>query len=148
MTTPRQPRPWSSLSEEELDEVNYLLRATGNAPVVPDVEDDLDDDDLEADTDLPMSVVTATTTTTTAPFRPASSIGSTVATVVHIHQPNRPTKNVIFYPDKQPLTSYHNVIKVTPTVLLLNLWTQGTLLRHINSLRRYPRNHGQDHLGH
>ena len=116
MTTPRQPRPWSSLSEEELDEVNYLLRATGNVPVTASVEDDLDDD-LDADTDLPMSVVTATTTTT-APFRPASSIGSTVATVVHIHQPNRPTKNVIFYPDKQPLTSYHNVIKVTPTVLL------------------------------
>ena len=113
-----QPRPWSSLSEEELDEVNYVLAATNNIPaasstIAPTIctTTDLDDDDR------PLSGITSTTAH--SHFRPSSI--ATTATIVHIQgqqqrgsSPVRQVKknHVIFY-DSPLAPTYHTVIKVT-----------------------------------
>ena len=109
------------MSEEELDEVNYILAATNNIPATSSTiappttimsTTDVDDDDR---------ALSGITSTTASHFRPSSI--ATTATIVHIqgqqHQqqqapsPVRQVKknHVIFYDSLAP--SYHTVIKVT-----------------------------------
>ena len=107
------------MSEEELDEVNYILAATNNIPstsstIAPNTivsTTDLDDDDR------PLSGITSTTA---SHFRPSSI--ATTATIVHIQGQQQPQQapspirqvkknHVIFYDSLAP--SYHTVIKVT-----------------------------------
>ena len=106
------------MSEEELDEVNYILAATNNvaastiAPTTIHSTTDLDDDDR---------ALSGITSTTASHFRPSSI--ATTATIVHIQgqqqqqQPPPPVRSqvkknhVIFYDSLAP--SYHTVIKVT-----------------------------------
>ena len=107
------------MSEEELDEVNYILAATNNIPstsstIAPNTivsTTDLDDDDR---------ALSGITSTTASHFRPSSI--ATTATIVHIQgqqqqqQPPPPVRSqvkknhVIFYDSLAP--SYHTVIKV------------------------------------
>ena len=105
------------MSEEELDEVNYILAATNNvaastiAPTTIHSTTDLDDDDR---------ALSGITSTTASHFRPSSI--ATTATIVHIQgqqqqqQPPPPVRSqvkknhVIFYDSLAP--SYHTVIKV------------------------------------
>ena len=107
------------MSEEELDEVNYILAATNNVPstsstIAPNTifsTTDLDDDDR------PLSGITSTTA---SHFRPSSI--ATTATIVHIQGQQQPQRapspirqvkknHVIFYDSLAP--TYHTVIKVT-----------------------------------
>ena len=104
------------MSEEELDEVNYILAATNNvaastiAPTTIHSTTDLDDDDR---------ALSGITSTTASHFRPSSI--ATTATIVHIQgqqQQQQPPpvrsqvkkNHVIFYDSLAP--SYHTVIKV------------------------------------
>ena len=122
-----KPRPWSSLSDDDLeDEIEYVLAVTNGI-----VDGHLNEDQQSTLADRPLSGIMSTT----------SSRPSTTATIVHVHSqppvkimpavhrdpsfvkrssapaiPNSNSNSVVFHENP---TSYHTIIKVLTRLIPL-----------------------------